>query len=460
MNRLSLITLLPLLWILMFSCTQFEDVGSGLVDDDNLLIGKVTSVDYSFDTYRRDSLVAYRKEGRESDFIPTSHVLAQLDDPVFGKTVYELTAQLQFQRRGLNFEGAELDSVVFLLSYDTTFVPYGHYEQSQTLEIYELVSRDLPEQIFSNDEFELKPERLGRHTYYPDYKHQNRVDSTSVPAHIRIPLSEEFGNRILSLDTTITSSVLNLLDEFPGIVVRPVTDEFQGGFRFFPHAVGSSSGSANNRISEFSGIRIYYTQEEEAKEAYLQITSGLHHFTTIRHEYEGSVVEKAWTDDPEDPEFMYLQPAGTGIRIRFHDLSTFRGKVINDVELTWNVAGHPMDDTTAFRPLASIFAVTDDFGRRVPVTDILMYQSSGAYRQAFKGLLINNESGKGSKKQYTFNITNEFQHMVDGSQEPEIFVTVPPQDVSLLNRSVIFGPGIENLEYRPTISIIYSSTKN
>lgn len=445
------------MWIMVFSCTQFEDVGSGLVDDENLLVGKETSLDLSFETYTRDSLIAYRKEGRSSDYIPTTHILAQLSDPVFGETAYDLTTQLQFERRGLDFEGAELDSVVFLLSYDTTFVPYGHYEQSQTLEIYELTSRDLPEIVYTTDQFEVKPERLARHTFVPDYKHQNRVDSLSIPPHIRIPLTEEFGNRILSLDTTITSSVLNLLDEFPGIVIRPVEGEFQGGFRFFPHTVGSSSSA--NRVSEFSGIRIYYTQDDESKEAFLGITNGLHHFTTVRHEYSDTPLGAVLDENPLEPEFLYLQPAGTGVKIRFNDLSQFRGKVINDVEIKWQVAGHPMDDTTAYRPLPSIFAVADDFDSRTPITDILMYQSSGAYRQAFKGLLIKNSTGGGSDKLYTFNITNEFQNMVDGSKEPEIFITVPPQDVSLLNRSVIYGPGIEDLEYRPSISIIYSSTK-
>ena len=457
MNKLSSIILLPLLWIMMYSCTQFEDVGSGLVDDENLLVGKETSLDLSFETYKRDSLIAYRKEGSSSDYIPTTHILAQLDDPIFGKTAYDLTAQLQFERRGLDFEGAELDSVVFLLSYDTTFVPYGHYDQPQTLEIYELTSRDLPEIIYTTDQFETKPEKLARHTFVPDYKHQNRVDSVSIPPHIRIPLSEEFGNRILGLDTTITSSVLNLLDEFPGIVVRPVEGEFQGGFRFFPHSVGSSSSAS--RVTEFSGIRIYYTQEDESKEAFLGITNGLHHFTTIRHEYAETPLEETLEENPADPEFLYLQPGGTGIKIRFNDLSQFQGKIINDVEIKWQLAGHPMDDTTAYRPLPSIFAIADDFDTKTPITDILMYQSSGAYRQAFKGLLVDNETGDGSDKQYTFNFTNEFQNMVDGAKEPEIFITVPPQDVSLLNRSVIYGPGIEDSKYRPSISSIDSSTK-
>src|SRR5690625_5712117 len=80
MSKLSPIILLPLLWIMVFSCTQFEDVGSGLVDDENLLVGKETSLDLSFETYTRDSLIAYRKEGRSSDYIPTTHILARSEE--------------------------------------------------------------------------------------------------------------------------------------------------------------------------------------------------------------------------------------------------------------------------------------------------------------------------------------------------------------------------------------------
>lgn len=456
MNRLILIILLPLCAMLMYACTEFEDVGSGLVDGDGLEIVTERDIDYSVETYRQDSLIAYIREGKESDFIPTSHILAQLEDPVFGAVAYDLIAQIQFTSLGLNFEGAELDSVVLLLSYDTTFTPYGNYEQEQTLDVFELNTRDLPEWIFASDSFDIKPEKLGSHTFYPDYKNQNKVDSSSVPAHIRIPLSHEFGERILSLDTTVTASVIDMLDEFPGMVIRPRAGAFQGAFRFHPYAVGSS-GQTNEKISDYSGIRIYYTQDGEEKEAYMRMHSQLHHFTTIRRHYEGSPVAEALQSENPEPEYVFLQPAGLGVKVRFPDLSQFQGKVINNVDLEWYIAEYPQDDTAVYRPLESIFALSEDGRYQIPVSDIRMYQTSGAYRQYFDGLLREEDSAGGRTLKYRFNITNQFQHMVNGSSDAVIYVTPTPQNVTKIGRSVIYGPGSEEAALRPKLSVTYST---
>jgi hypothetical protein len=135
--------------------------------------------------------------------------------------------------------------------------------------------------------------------------------------------------------------------------------------------------------------------------------------------------------------------------------------VINDVSLTWSVAGHPLDDTTIYQPMASVFALAkESISDRRPITDILVYQSAGAYRQYFGGGLQKNSSSSGSKYIYTFNITNQFQHMVDGSADPMIFIVPTPQDVSRINRSVIYGPGIQDESLQPKIKITYSSTNN
>src|SRR5690606_12082727 len=142
----------------------------------------------------------------------------------------------------------------------------------------------------------------------------------------------------------------------------------------------------------------------------------------------------------------------------FKDLTAYQGKVINNVSLTWTVAEFPEDDTAIYTPMPSVFALGEDTPSvRRPVTDILIYQSSGAYLQYFGGLL---DSGMGNAREYTFNITNEFQRIVSGASEPVVYIVPTPEDVSRIARSVIYGPGVEDAALKPQIKITYSSTNN
>lgn len=454
-------TLLSLSVLTVFSCTQFEDIGSDLVDGDQLDISTDTMVDYELHTFQRDSLLAYVRQGLESDFVPTTHILGQYDDPVFGYTRYDMTAQVQLSPSGVDFSGATFDSAFLLLSYDTTYTPYGEADAAQTLDVYELTNRELPEKIYVEDEFDTHPDLIGTHTYTPSFKNQNRGDSLTEPSHIRIPMTEEFGQKIIDLDTSVTSSVLAFLDEFPGFVVRPRKESFAGAYRFFAYATSSSGQTSNSNIANYSGIRIYYTKEGETKEAYLRMSGSLHHFSTVTHDYENSAVGSTLEDQPIQPEYMFMQPTGVGVHVDFKDVSKYQNKVINDVSLTWSVAGHPLDDTASFRPMPAIFALEkESLSEQRPITDILFYQSAGAYRQFFGGIIQDNPLTEGSKSVYTFNITNQFQHIVDGTADSEIFIVPTPQDVSRIARSVVYGPGIADPSLKPSIKITYSSTNH
>lgn len=461
MTILRLLTLISLCVMTTYSCTQFEDIGSDLVDGDEIQVITDTEVPYELQTYERDSLLAYSRSGSPADFVPTTHILGQLDDPVFGHTRYDLTAQVQFSESSLDFTGATFDSAFLLLSYDTTFSPYGATEEMQTLDVYELDNRDLPEKIYVNDNFTTKTGTIGSHTFLPSYKNQNRGDSLSAPSHIRIPMTREFGERILALDTAVTSSVLEFLDVFPGFVIRPREGNFNGAYRFFAYATNTASGqTSNSAVSPYSGIRIFYTQDGDPKEAYLRMRPVLHHFTTVAHDEAGSSLGEALANDPVVPEYLYIQPTNVGTRIHFTDLSQYQGKVINDVSLTWSVAGHPQDDTSVYQPMPAIFALEEEeLSERVPVTDILLNQSGGAYRQFFGGVIQENDD-PGSQEIYTFNITHQFQRIVDGSADPYVYIVPTPQDISRIARSVIYGPGIEDEALKPRIKITYSSTNN
>src|SRR5690554_7720284 len=77
MNKAKILTLLALSVLSVVSCTQFEDIGSDLVNDDELQIDTDTDLDYTLTTYVRDSLIAYSRKGEESDSVPTTHILGQ-----------------------------------------------------------------------------------------------------------------------------------------------------------------------------------------------------------------------------------------------------------------------------------------------------------------------------------------------------------------------------------------------
>lgn len=435
------------LGIMLNACTKFEDVGSGLVDDGKLQIITDTALDISFENIKRDSFIAFQNaEG--GTYSPLQHLIARFQDPIFGEVQYELNAQL-VPGNSYNFEGASFDSAFFYLAYDSNFAPYGNYEQQQTIDVYELQDEEIPNEIYTVDKFQKGSELLGTLTFYPNPTEEIVVDSSeTLYPHIKIPLNEKFGEKILSLDTTVTNNVIDFLEEFQGLSITPREGSFDGGLLF----------TLNSNVTTIGGVELHYTVEDEQKTARLNFSSSVPHFTSINHNLEGSIAEDYLETPSVDPDYLFLQPGNIGVKLTFNDLSNYQGAIINNVELDWGIAGHPTDDTTIYLPAEHIFATTGDaLGSRNVISDIGQYLSDNLYRTFFGGVRQENEAENGAKTSYKMNITHHFQRMVDGKVDNVIYIITTPQDVNRIRRSVIYGPGAEDPLLRPKIKVDYST---
>ncbi|GAA5224808.1 DUF4270 domain-containing protein [Membranihabitans marinus] len=429
--------------VFCISCTKFEDVGSDLVSDGQFTIVTDTSLSVSYQNVERDSFLAFQIDS--GTFTPTQHMVALFDDPIFGNTKYVMNSQLELALTSYNFEGAEFDSAFFYLAYDTTFTPYGNYNQTQTIDIYEIDS-DLPNTIYTSDQHPYKNELLGSLTFIPAPNTYIEIDSTtSLDPHIKIPLNSTFGEKILSLDSATTSNVIDFTDAFNGLAIVPREGSFDGAIKF-------------DISYSISGINIYYRQDDTTKLATMQFSNRVPHFNTVSHDLTGSIAEDIITNDVDNPEYLLLQPGNLGVKMTFDDLSTLQGKIINNAELVWEIAGHPQDDTATYDMPFDVFMTTNDnFGSRTYISDITNYLSDSQYRLFFVGLFQENTENTGAKLSYYMNITDQMQRIVDGIDENQLFIVNTPQDVNRIRRSVIYGPGISDAKLRPKIKISYST---
>lgn len=429
--------------VFCISCTKFEDVGSDLVSNGQFQIVTDTSISISFQNVERDSFLAFQIDS--GTFTPTQHMVALFDDPIFGKTKYEMNTQMELALTSYNFEGAEFDSAFFYLAYDTNFTPYGNFNQTQTIDIYEINS-DLPNTIYTSDQHPHNDELLGSLTFIPAPNTYIEIDSTtSLDPHIKIPLNSTFGEKILSLDSSITSNVIDFTDAFNGLAIVPREGSFDGALKF-------------DISYSISGVKLYYRQDDTTKIASMQFSNRVPHFNTVSHDLTGSIAADILANDVDDPEYLLLQPGNVGVKMTFNDLSKLQGKIINNAELVWEIAGHPMDDTARYDMPFDIFMTKDDnFGSRPYISDIQNYLSDSQYRLYFVGLYQENTASTGAKLSYYMNITDQMQRIVSGIDANELYIVNTPQDVSRVRRCVIYGPGISDPNLRPKIKISYSS---
>jgi hypothetical protein len=128
---------------------------------------------------------------------------------------------------------------------------YGNITTQQTIRIYE-VQEDFYKDstYYSTDKFEVSDVELGNLTFVPNPLDSVPInDSTKVSAQIKIPLNEEFVNKIFfPNDTTDLSSNNDFLEYFKGIyiTVDSVNAPGDGAILYF------------NLLNSRSKVTIYY----------------------------------------------------------------------------------------------------------------------------------------------------------------------------------------------------------
>ncbi|MDB5284948.1 MAG: hypothetical protein JWO06_4023, partial [Bacteroidota bacterium] len=303
-------------------------------------------------------------------------LLGSLYDPNFGTTYCSLYAHFELTSSNISFGiGPVLDSAVFSLAYNGQ---YGLCKVPVDVSLYEM-NQDMYDSLtyYSNTSFQVKTPPIGQlHSFVPDLIDSVPVQGGSLPAELRIRLTDAFGNRILHADSlNVLSSNQSFLSYFKGIYLTTNSNTVGNGLL------------ALNLPSSLSGITLYYHNGDGIPLTYYIPISGaaVNHFDNI---YTGTPAATAANSSAAQPK-LYLQGgAGTKGKLTITNLATLPKNIgINKAEFIFSqTAG----DTAYAAPFQlSLFRI-DDAGNGQYLEDQGLSTFGGSlFTENINGVYIN-----------------------------------------------------------------------
>lgn len=418
--------------------------------EDEGLIG-LDMVDGTANVHAIDTLAMYAYTQLE-DSVPTGNVnrvaLGLINDPVFGKSRSSFYTEVRLSDNNISLgENPVLDSVVLKLKYDGY---YGDTLTRQTISVYELIEK-LPEDsiIYSNQTLEYDPNPLAVQQFMPSPNDSIMVDSIIRSPHLRIKLSQEFGERLVAQNDTETfDNNASFIDFLNGLYITIEGHDEAGSISFF------------NVAHSLTTLTLYYKNDDENEEKVIEeslieqfpINAFCKRYNRFENfDYEGAipyVQQQAIQGDTLLGDSLLFLQGLHGLRVKFSipDLKEFsdnRGTIsINKATLII-----PVEESFVgkFYPPPSrllIFGL-DENEEFLQMTDSQLGGAiyGGDYDEA--------------KARYEFNITRHIQQIVTGEFPTENFIIRTTNPMENANRAVIRGPGRANNNLR--IEIIYST---
>ena len=416
------------------ACSEPDEIGLGLIDrragfnsSDTLTIIGSTGVSVP---------------------VPTNfggqNMLGVLDDPLFGKVRASLFTQFRLTQNNFSLgESPVLDSLTISFEYSGRY--YGQVETFQTIKIFEL-SEQIPDvdTLYSDLVVPHYPDPVAELLLRPTPTDSVLIDTTMFAPHFKLRLSDALGQKIIDANgTPAFENVPNFLEYFKGLYIT-VDEEIDGTGSIFNISM----------FNFFTRLSLYYHEEGDTNALrhdfpITQFSKRSNFFENLSYENAHPVlVEQLFGENPEESgdSLLFVQSMGKlRANIRFPYLSDLSGAAnvtINQARLIVPIAEGFSDDEM-FTPAQELFLLRyDDNGKMVSLADM---QFGDAY---FGG--VYNES----KRQYSFNITQHLQEVMDGKIADHGLTMVIPQAAENARRVVLNGPGAAVRPMR--LEIIYT----
>ncbi len=411
------------LLFVFYSCTENDELGLDLVDTkaqlntlDTLTITAMTVPDDS---------VAMNFGG--------GNVMGMIDDPVFGKSKASIYTQTRLPMNDLFLgEDPSLDSIHLVLRYTDNH--YGALQTHQTIQVHEL-SESFPEgdTLFSNIYIPYHPDPITKdpegYHFQPAPNDSVLVDTIMQPPHIRIPLSDAYGQRFIDAnDTEIYENVPNYMEEFKGLYVT-FEDEMDG--------IGSKYQM--NMLTPMTSLELFYQTEDDTL-YHMQrypINEFARRSTRIEHfGYEDADEALRLQLDHQDQQMadslLFIQSLGllrANIGFPFlEELADLPRLLINKAELVM-----PVDESFSTEQLPAAHELLllrmDEEGELHFLDD---YHMGAGY---FGGRLDEDNMV------YRFNISKHVQQVMDGLTPNDKLAVVVVGSADNMSRVVLHGPG-------------------
>lgn len=344
--------MIGILFLSFFSCKKTPDtIGNNLLSENNY-----------FDLFRCDTVEVLCHS--YIDTIGTKNVtyalLGSMNDPVFGLTQAGFYTQFNPSTAGQNFgENPIVDSLVLQLCLSDY---YGDTTVMQTAHVYELTDTiSTFESYYCYSEVATDNiDQANAYHFYPHPKtnvHFIGTDTVAYPI-IRIPLSQELGNYLISLDSSFFSEPDKFKEHFKGLYVTCDAVSQDGAIC-----------SINLTNNTFTLLQLYYHNAATPdKRMYYNfyVSSSDTYFNHFDHDYtQGNpqfVNQLINGDTLLGQETLYLQTMG-GIRahLRFPNLRHWADSlkdshiVINEAKLV--LPASPLSNESTCYKVPSAFVL-------------------------------------------------------------------------------------------------------
>ncbi|HMQ48944.1 MAG TPA: DUF4270 family protein [Saprospiraceae bacterium] len=437
---------MALLLSIGIACSDPTLVGGALLEQDQADVDFTDTLSVNFRTAERTSVRTF------SSFVSSqlnSFLLGNYNDAYFGRSHSSIFAQVYPEAFNVDFSGYEFDSIVLILPYDMGGI-YGKLDETYGIEVVALAESLSNDQDYFSDQTVAVDESkiLGSTQFTPnldslvffDYVGDDEIDTLFFP-HLRIKLSDDFGQELLGLDTTYYEDDSLFLDYFKGIQLRPITEN--GGMLSFDLA------------SSRAGIHLFLRDEDDQPQQFLfdfDVNQTVR-FAHFEHDYStGSVATFLQNDGKGDSLFFVQGMSGLEAIVEIPYAEKLAGLVVNKAELVFYAADIGQDTANYPNIEQLIISSEDEDGELVVVEDIAILASNGlSLANFFGGIPV---EASNAPIVYRMNLSAYFQRMIDGEANGEKLYITPLRKAENAARSIFYGT--DHPQYYPRLNLTFT----
>lgn len=401
------------------TCTKEPDlVGLNLVSQSELLkLGYTDTI----------SVMSYSVKVDSVNTEELSYALiGSMNDPVFGQTDATYYSQIRLVDEGSDYGNDPVyDSAFLSLPYQGA---YGDTMSNMTLRVYELTQKlTLYDTMYSFNSATYDESKLiGTISFVPRPHDSVMVNGKKAAPQIRIPLTQYFGQRMLSVPADSLADNDSFLNTFYGICIVAEKQETpgKGSILYFK---APSTGSL---------ITMYYHNSEDTTTAYYIINSYSARFGNYDHygytTASPYLQQQLAGDMSSGDQYVFLQSmGGVRVRLKFPTLSNWQNNkklIVNDAQLILTEAS----PGTRYTPPANLTVrlVDDD------------NQSIGGYTpdESLEGLTYLDGYYNKTDHTYRFRLSRYVQQLLTGEIENNGLHLLISGGAVNANRLVLNGP--------------------
>jgi hypothetical protein len=448
MNFKSILFLCTLVAAICFSCNKSSQFGGDLLGNEAIETIFTDTVAVQMKMVRNDSI-----NTSDPNSIAAYLLCGAINDPVLGTSSATIYTGLQLSAFNVDFKDVTLDSAVLYLGIDP-FGVYGDTNQVMQIEVTELAEHPLSNKsYFSNSSLSVKqgPDAIiGTGSYLPrPNQGQPIIDTAGVArdsafgSYFRIPLTNEFGNRVLELDTNVLRNDTLFWAKIPGLRIRSTT----------PGAILGLN--LNDRT--FSRITLYYKKDTSNTQRVFNLQFiGENKFVQFERQPSDFITDRI--DNIITDDFLAIQGMGGNkieVEIPYADTVNKKDWLINTAELVLYVANVPNDNLSKFTPARqlsatvkrdTVFAFLDDITYSFNVSNnTFSFFGGNPVEVVENGSLVT---------RYKMSIPSHLQDIILGKSSKKFFINTFPT-VTSAQRSVLYSPGTIS-PYRARLNIRYT----